>query len=670
MTATSISPPPLDTADQVERRDFLQTAAALGLAVMVGPARAQPAGGRSSPDLILRNGRIVTMDRAKPEVSALAIKDGLVMATGGDAELMGLADGKTQVVDARRHRVIPGLIDSHTHILRGGLTYNLELRWDGVRSLGAALEMLKEQARRTPAPQWVRVIGGWSEYQFEERRMPTLKEINDAAPDTPVFVLGLYSLGLLNRAALKAVGYTRDTPQPPGGLIERDSTGEPTGLLMAEPSAAVLAGALAKGPALGPEDQVNSTLQFMREVNRLGITSVGDAAGGGMAYPDNYGLVAQLAKEGRLTVRVAYNVFSQKPKEELADIQRFVQLGGIGQGTDFYKLNGAGENLVFSAADFENFLIPRPRLPDEMEPELEAVVRYLASNGWPWRMHATYNETVTRALNVFEKIDREIPIGKIGWFFDHCETVTPENLERIKKLGGGIAVQNRMSLQGEYFIRRYGVQAAAETPPVTRMLEMEVPVSLGTDGTRVNSYNPWQVLYWLVSGRSIGGTVLYPEEKRLDRMKALALMTADSAWFSRETGKKGVLKPGAFADLALLDKDYLSIPEDQIQDLTSLLTVVGGKIVYGGGAFERLGPTAPPVSPNWSPVHHFGGYQSRRKSAVSESESQRRYHYAAMCACAAACGVHGHQHAFAALAAAPTSDTRSFWGAFGCDCYV
>jgi hypothetical protein len=285
-------------------------------------------------------------------------------------------------------------------------------------------------------------------------------------------------------------------------------------------------------------------------------------------------------------------------------------------------------------------------------------------------MHATYNETITRALNVFEKVDREIPIGKVGWFFDHCETVTPDNLERIKKLGGGIAVQNRMSMQGEYFIRRYGLQAAGETPPVARMLAMDIPVSLGTDATRVNSYNPWQVLYWLVSGRSIGGTVLYPEEKRLDRLKALSLMTVDSAWFTRETGKKGVLKPGAFADLAVLDIDYLSVPEDQIQDVTSVLTVVGGKVVFGSGAFEPLAPAAPPASPNWSPVRTFGGYQSRRKTTVGDSESQRRYHYAAMCACASACAVHGHQHAFAALAAAPTSDPKSFWGAFGCACYV
>lgn len=657
-------------AAEASRRDFLQTAAGLGLGVLAGPAVAQAAAGRRAPDMILRNGRITTLDPARPEASAIALKEGLVMAVGSDAEIGRLADAATRSVDLGRRRVIPGLVDSHMHIIRGGLNYNLELRWDGVRSLGAALEMLREQARRTPAPQWVRVVGGWNETQFEEKRMPTLKELNDAAPDTPVFVLNLYNMALLNRAALRAVGYTRDTAQPPGAIIERDRNGEPTGLLLAEPNAFVLYNTLNRGPKLSPEDQINSTLHFMREENRLGVTSVGDAGGGFQNYPEDYAIIDKLARENRLTLRIAYNLFPQKAKEELADFQRWVRMGKPGDGSDWYRLNGAGEMMVFSAADFEDFLYPRPEMPAAMEADLEGVVRFLAGNGWPWRMHATYNETITRALNVFEKVHRELPVDKLGWFFDHCETVTPENLERIKKLGGGIAVQNRMSMQGDYFVRRYGLKAAAETPPVKRMLEMGVPVTLGTDATRVNSYNPWQALYWLVSGRTIGGTVLYPEERRLDRIAALKLMTSDGAWFSRETGKKGVLKAGAFGDLAVLDRDYLAVPEDQIQDITSVLTVVAGKVVHGSGGYESLAPALPAASPNWSPVRSFGGYQSRKAAAADMPEAERRYHYAAMCRCASACLVHGHDHAAAAVAALPTSDARGFWGALGCSCYV
>jgi predicted amidohydrolase YtcJ len=658
-----------EDAPQGNRRDFMEAAAALGLSVMAGPVLAQSAAG-GAPELILRNGRITTMDPARPEASAIALRDGVVMAVGGDAEIAKLDGPRTRVVDVEKRRVIPGLTDSHMHIIRGGLNFNMELRWDGVRSLGAALQMLKDQAARTPAPQWVRVVGGWNEFQFDEKRMPTLAELNAAAPDTPVFVLNLYNMALLNRAALRAVGYTKDTPQPAGAIIERDARGEPTGLLLAEPNAFILYNTLNLGPKLDPEQQLNSTLHFMREENRLGVTSVGDAGGGFQNYPDDYGIIDRLAKEGRLTVRIAYNLFPQKAKQELADFQRWAKTGRPGDGSDFYKLNGAGEMLAFSAADFEDFLVPRPEMPAAMESDLEGVVRFLAGNGWPWRMHATYDETVSRALDVFEKVHRDHPIDQLGWFFDHCETVTPRNLERIRKLGGGIAVQNRMSMQGEYFIRRYGLKATAETPPVKRMLEMGLPVSLGTDATRVNSYNPWQALYWLVSGRTIGGTVLYPEERRLERIAALRLMTADGAWFSRETGKKGVLKAGAFGDLAVLDRDFLTVPEDQIQDITSVLTVVAGKPVHGSGAYASLAPPLPPAMPDWSPVRRYGGYQARKSSTSAMSDAERRYQYAAMCGCASQCGVHGHDHTAVASAASDASAAQAFWGALGCNCYV
>jgi len=653
-----------DIASPTGRRHFLEAAAALGLTVMAGPLAAQTGSKRAAPDLILRNGRITTMDPARPEATAIALKDGNVMAVGSDADVSRLADKLTQVVDLERRRVIPGLTDSHMHIIRGGLNYNMELRWDGVRSLAQAMEMLKQQARVTPPPQWVRVVGGWTEFQFEEKRLPTLAEINAAAPDTPVFLLNLYNQAYLNKAALRAVGYTRDTPQPAGAIIERDRNGEPTGLLLAEPNAFVLYNTLNQAPKLAPEDQMNSTLHFMREENRLGVTSVGDAGGGFQNFPEDYQIIDKLAKDGKLTVRIAYNLFPQKAKQELADFQRWARMGKPGDGTDMYKLNGGGEMLAFSAADFEDFLMPRPDMPASMESDLEGVVRFLAGNGWPWRLHATYNETIGRSLDVFEKVHRDIPIDKLGWFFDHCETVTPANLERIKKLGGGIAVQNRMSMQGEYFIRRYGQKAAAETPPVKRMIEMGIPVSLGTDATRVNSYNPWQCLYWLVSGRSIGGTVLHPEDKRLDRLTALRHMTADGAWFSRDTGRKGVLKAGAFGDLAVLDRDYLSVPEDQIQDITSVLTVVAGRVVHGSGSYAPLAPPLPEPSPSWSPVKTFGGYQPRK---VALGASPR---YAALCDCTASCGLHGHDHAAIARAELPTADEKGFWGALGCSCWV
>ncbi len=557
-------------------------------------------------DLILFNGRFHTVDPDKPSATAVAIKDGRFLAVGSDAEVMALRSDTTRAIDLNRRTVVPGLNDSHLHLIRGGLNYNLELRWEGVPSLADALRILKDQADRTPAPQWVRVVGGWTEFQFAEKRMPTLEELNKAAPDTPVFVLHLYDRALLNRAALKVVGYDRNTPNPPGGEIQRDAKGEPTGMLIARPNAMILYATLAKGPKLPLEYQVNSTRQFMRELNRLGVTSAIDAGGGFQNYPDDYQVIQELANKGQLTVRIAYNLFTQKPKQELADFQSWSKIVKPGDGSDFFRHNGAGEMLVFSAADFEDFLEPRPDLPAAMEQELEPVVRHLVEHRWPFRLHATYDESISRMLDVFEKVNRDIPFNGLPWFFDHAETVTPQNIERIRALGGGIAIQHRMAFQGEYFVDRYGAKAAQHTPPIHRMLAEGVPVGAGTDATRVASYNPWTALYWLVSGKTVGGLELYPQG--LSRETALQLFTHGSAWFSSEQGKKGQIKVGQFADLIALSADFFSVDEEAIKWLESVLTVVDGEVVYAAAEFDKLSPPALPVMPDWSPVNKVPGH--------------------------------------------------------------
>jgi predicted amidohydrolase YtcJ len=605
--------------------------------------------------LALVNGRVATLDRSNPGSTAVLMDEGKIVAAGSDQEIRRRAGATAQLIDLGGRRVIPGLNDSHTHLIRGGLNYNMELRWDGVPSLADALAMLREQARRTPAPQWVRVVGGWSEFQFAERRLPTLAEINAAAPDTPVFVLHLYARALLNAAALRAVGYTRDTPEPPGATIERNAQGNPTGMLIAKPNASILYVTLAKGPKLPFEFQLNSTRHFMRELNRLGITSVIDAGGGFQNYPEDYAIIERLHRDGQLTVRIAYNLFTQKPKSELADFQRWTSQLQVGQGDPMYRHNGAGEMLVYSAADFEDFLEPRPELPGTMEDELHSVVRLLAEKRWPFRLHATYDQTIARALSVFERVNREVPFDGLHWIIDHAETIEPRSIERVKALGGGIAIQHRMAYQGEYFVERYGAKAAEATSPVRRMLDMEVPVGAGTDATRVASYNPWVALYWLVSRRTVGGLRLASESARLDRTTALRLWTEGSAWFSSEQGRKGHIASGQYADLAVLDRDYFSVPEEEIKSLASVLTIVGGRIVHGDEEFKDLAPPLPPVMPEWSPVRTYGGYH---RDAVPGPTAARQ------------CAVHGHSHRHAARAPVRAEDAAGFWGALGCSCFA
>jgi len=592
-----------------------------------------------TPMLILKNGKFTTFDKAKSDANAVAIANGRFAAVGDEKEVMKLAGPKAQVIDLGGRRVIPGLFDSHTHPIRGGLNYNMELRWDGVPSLADAMKMLREQAKRTPSPQWVRVVGGFTEYQFAEKRMPTLKELNDAAPDTPVFVLRLYDRALLNRAALRAVGFNKETKELPGSQIERDKDGEPTGMLIAKPNALILYSTLSKGPKLSLEDQVNSTRHFMRELNRLGVTSVIDAGGGFQNYPQDYEVVERLARADQLTIRIAYNLFTQKPREELADFQGWAKIVKPGQGNDMYRHNGAGEMLVYSAADFEDFREPRPDTPPNMEVELERVVRHLAQVKWPFRLHATYDQTIS-----------------------------PKNIDRVKALGGGIAVQHRMAYQGEDFAKRYGKEMTAEAPPIRRILAAGVPLGAGTDATRVASYNPWVSLYWLVTGRTLGGMPMYPTENRLDRTTALRAWTEANTWFSSEEGKKGAIKSGQLADLAVLSGDYMTVPEDQIKGLVSVLTIVGGKVVYGDGPFSKLAPPLPPASPDWSPVSKFGGYY--RGGKKPGPEAAKKAAAAATVVAGHSCAVHGLQRAQTWFADIPVSDQNEFWSALGCSCWM
>ena len=624
---------------------------------------------QDAPDLIILNGRFTTLDKSKPTATAVAIKDGRFISVGDDGEIGQLKSDSTRVVDLKGRSALPGLIDNHLHIIRGGLNFNMELRWDGVRSLATAMEMLKAQVAITPPPQWVRVVGGFTEHQFDERRLPTIEELNAAAPDTPVFMLHLYDRALLNAAALRVVGYTKDTPEPPGGEIARDSAGNPTGLLLAKPNAAILYATLAKGPKLPLEYQLNSTRHFMRELNRLGVTGAIDAGGGFQNFPEDYEVVKRLDAEGLLTIRLAYNLFTQKPKGETEDFLNWTKISKYKDGNDYFRHNGAGEMLTFSAADFEDFRVPRPDMRPEMEGDLEGVIRVLVENRWPWRMHATYDETINRALDVFEKVNRDTPLAGLNWFFDHAETITEKSMDRIAALGGGIAVQHRMAYQGEYFVERYGEKAAEGTPPVARMLEKGIHTSAGTDATRVASYNPWVSLSWLVTGKTVGGMRIYPQRNCLDRETALRMWTEKVTWFSNEVGKKGQIAVGQLADLIVPDRDFFACAEDDIAGTSSLITVVGGNVVYATGEFAALDDSPPPPAmPDWSPVRKYGGFAAWKRGGESGVPLQQVASTA--CACARACGVHGHDHRRAWLGNAPTSDYKGFWGALGCACWA
>jgi len=600
------------------RRDFLKSSLAAGVAGMASVGTTSVLGGCANAvraagpaDTLVVNGRIATMNRREPFVSSLAIKGDSIVATGAAGELDHLRGPSTLVIDAGGRTVVPGLNDAHTHFIRGGLTYSMEVRWDGLVSLADGLRMMREQARRTPAPHWVQVIGGWTWAQFAEKRFPTLDEINAATGDTPAMVMHLYDRAWINRAGLRVLGWDKSTKDPFGGTIERDASGNPTGLLVANVGLVALVVTWLKIPRLPPEDQTLSTRHFMREHNRLGITSVVDAGGGGQNYPENYASIAELAAQKQLSLRIGYTLFAQAGGKELENYQAWSKLVKIGQGDDYFRMIGAGEYIVWAAGDVTNFAKDPAPIPPVMESQLTAVAKYVAGLRWPFRMHASYDYTAQRILGVLEQVNREVPLAGLRWGLDHCETIQPKTLERVAALGGSINIQNRMSADGEAFLAKYGAQVSADAPPVARIREMGIPMAAGTDANRANTYNPWVGVHWLVTGRTFGGAKLQGDHNLLDRTEALRLYTASGAWISGEESRKGTLEAGKLADLVFLSADYFNVPVDSIRDLESVLTMVGGKVVYGAGPYDKLAPPAPPMRQDWLPIKAYGGYQRR-----------------------------------------------------------
>lgn len=606
----------------LSRRRFLAAGAATATGTALGaiPGIVYPAESDTA-DLIIADANILTNDPLRPRAQALAVRDGLVQAVGSNRDMTAFRGATTKTISAAGRTLIPGLNDSHMHPTRAGRFYATELRWEGVSSLARGLEMVKSQAARTPAGEWVRVIGGWSPFQFDEKRMPTPAELTEAAPQTPVFALFLYSRGFLNRAAVRALGISPETSAPAGTAYEFTADGG--AILHATPNPDLLYGTIGALPALSVEDQAISTKHFYRELNRFGLTSVIDAGGGGHHFPKDYAGSEQLALAGELPLRLSKYLFPQNKGQELSEFQRWTRNweAGVNRAAwimNAYVVRGGGEFLAWGAGDYENFLAEQPDITTrpQWRKQLLDVTRHLLRNRWPLRIHATYDESVNHILDVFEEAhalevaDQHLGFAGIRWAFDHGETLKTPTMQRIRTLGGGMAMQARMAYAGEYFLERYGEEATRNAPPLRDVIEAGLPLGLGSDATRVASYNPWLTLYWATTGRSVGGTQLHGERHRLSREEALYYHTVGSAWFSQEEVLKGRIKPGQFADFALLNAPYLEVDDEDLRHIESELTVTNGRIVYGSGSFNALMPAIEPLEPEWSPVNVFGGYQA------------------------------------------------------------
>lgn len=578
---------------------------------------AQTVNPSAGADLIVYHAKITTLTAAQPQATALAVSAGRIYAVGNDEQILALKGSNTHLIDADDRRLIPGLEDSHIHVLNER-NFNHKVRWDNVPTLKMALEMLTEQAARTPEGHWVKVTGGWSQYQFKEQRQPTIEELNKAVPNRPLYVQYAYNRVWLNKPAMKFFGVgTSKFPLQPGTELQKDKNGNYTGVIDGYTFQFLAMEGMT--PQATPKEQVSSLEYLIKDLNRFGLTSVIDNSSL-IGYPDGHAPLQTLIKENRLNIRFPFADlgFSYDPNKTWVDteIERITKISPLSAGQNMhptmehgYEYEGTGEVLRAETHDHENFDKPTFIIPKEkMRQYAEEDIRKLIQKRIPFRMHMTYNENLTPFLDAMEEVVKTTPLDGMRFGIEHAETISDENIERIKKLGGGIALDNKMFLHGEAFAKTHGIEKALYTPRLKALMNSGIPLSLTTDAFRVSPGNPWLAISWAVTGKAVSGNIILAEDNRLTREEALRLYTIGAAWFENQEGDKGRIAPGNLADFVLLSGDYFSVPEDQIKSLQAVLTIVGGRVVYGSGKFSGLAPKMADPLPFWSPMKYFGGY--------------------------------------------------------------
>jgi predicted amidohydrolase YtcJ len=526
-----------------------------------------------APDTILLNGKVVLYDA--PPAQALAVRDGKISAVGSSADIGALAGPATRVIDLGQRTVIPGLIDSHIHAIRAGLSFTTEVHWIGIRTLAEALDRIRAAAKRAPKDTWLIVAGGWTERQFKEDRRPTQSEIAAAAPDHHVYVQQLYSRVLLDPGGYEALGIARDPELAARIAIERDNTGNPTGWLTGDNRAISDLFDLLPRPTFAQKNE--GTRAFFRALNAVGLTGVVDPGGYNLSIAD-YQPLFQVWRERGLTLRVRYSLSAPRRGHEFEDFKDLTQILPMGFGDGWLRFNGIGENVTWGLYNNDT---PTGAQKDE----LARVLRWAVSRGMTATFHWHNDRAVYHLLDVLERVNAETPVAKLRWSVAHLNDASPDSLKRMKAMGLGWLMQNAFYFRGEAFLGQRGAEVARISPPIVSALRMGIPVGGGTDAHRVMSYHPFVSLQWMLDGKTAGGIAMRGPEELPSRIEALRLYTQGSAWFTFEETERGAIGVGKLADLAVLSKDYLTVPADEIGSIVSLLTVVGGRIVYADGPF-------------------------------------------------------------------------------------
>jgi len=530
-----------------------------------------------SADTVLINGKIVTVDSQSSVREAIAIRGGRIQAVGTTADIRKLAGPSTRSIDLQGRTVIPGLIDSHLHAIRAALSFSTEVNWIGARSLPEALSRIHDAARTMKPDSWLIVAGGWNVDQFQERRRPTQAELVAAAPDNPVYVQLGYGWAILTPAGLRALNITSDADLPSGGKLEKDAADKLTGGITGGQNAIIALFDRLPKPTF--DQQVDGTKKFFRELNRLGLTGVVDP-GGNNLLPSDYQALFQVWRQGQMTLRVAYSLCGNNAGAEFEEFKNLTQLLPMGFGDGMLKFNGLGERIT-AAMNNNN----RPSATDKEK--YAQIAKWAAERGMSLTMHWANDASVNQLLDIFESVNKEVPIKDLRWSIAHLNDASEQSLKRMKALGVGWTVQDAMYFGGDQFRQTSGVDAARRAPPVVTGAKLGVAMGAGTDAHRVASYNPFTALQWFLDGKTVAGVAIRGPEETPSRIEALRLYTLGSAWFSFDETQRGSLETGKLADLAVLSKDYMTVPVDQVGGIESLLTMVGGKIVYAAGPYRQ-----------------------------------------------------------------------------------
>ncbi|PYU26599.1 MAG: amidohydrolase [Acidobacteria bacterium] len=544
--------------------------------VLAGLALALPARSQNA-DTVFLNGKILTVDNQFSTREALAVRDGRIVALGSSAEMKKLAGAKSRVIALQGRTVIPGLIDNHMHAIRAAQTFSTEVNWIGAASLTEALARIHDAAQKMKPGAWLIVVTPPATIDtFKERRRPTQAELTAAAPNNPVYVQLGYGWAMMTPRAFEALKITSDADLPRGAKLEKDAGGNPTGVVTGN-----MVDLFDRLPKPTFDEQVEGTKEFFRELNRLGLTGMVDP-GGNNVRPESYQALFKIWHDGQLTLRVVYSLCGMTPAHEFEEYKNYLAMMPMGFGDEMLRFNGIGERITWAMNGITG------QAPEADIAKYYEIVRWAAEHNLALTMHWDSDKNVDQLLTVFERVNKEFSIANLRWTIAHLNDGSAATFQRMKALGVGWTMQDAMYNDGDQVVAKEGAEAARRMPPVMTAKKTGIVVSAGTDAHRVSTYNPFTVLQWLADGKTASGHALRGPEEAPSRADALRFYTMGSAWMAHDEARRGSLEIGKFADLAVLSQDYMTEPVEDIGKNSSVLTMLGGKIVYAAGPYAQL----------------------------------------------------------------------------------